>query len=156
MYLLYFPKLRGKYRSRSIENIEKEVVKIIKKVVYQKLLLIAQDTTKYGEDLEDTNLVKLIRTLSKIKILSGLGYFICYPENITEELINEIKNKPKVCKYIDMPIQHASDNILKRMGRRSSNKELKSIIYKLRKEIPRCCYKNNTYYRFSRRNRRRL
>lgn len=129
------PKLRGKYRSRSIENIEKEVVKLSKSGVSE-VILIAQDTTKYGEDLEDTNLVKLIRTLSKIEDIEWIRLLYCYPENITEELINEIKTNPKVCKYIDMPIQHASDNILKRMGRRSSNKDLKSIIYKLRKEIP--------------------
>lgn len=129
------PQLRGKYRSRPLEQIEKEVTKLAKEGVSE-IILVAQDTTKYGEDLEDANLVTLIRNLSKIEGIEWIRLLYCYPENITNELINEIKTNSKVCKYLDIPIQHASNNVLKRMGRKSRNEELKNLIYKLRQEIP--------------------
>lgn len=129
------PKLRGRYRSRLLKKIENEVIKLSKNGVSE-IILIAQDTTQYGVDLDNTNLITLIRNLSKVENIEWIRLLYCYPENITDELIDEIKLNRKVCKYIDIPIQHASDNVLKKMGRRSRNKDLKDLIYRLRREIP--------------------
>ena len=129
------PQLRGKYRSRSMEKIKAEVEKLAKDGVSE-IILVAQDTTEYGRDLEDASLAKLLRELSAIEGIEWIRVLYCYPESITDELIEEIKTNPKVCKYLDIPIQHASDNVLKRMARKSSLAQLKERLGKLRAEVP--------------------
>lgn len=129
------PQLRGRYRSRQMSKIKEEVEKLARDGVSE-IILVAQDTTRYGLDLEDASLVKLIRELSAISGIEWIRILYCYPEGITDELIEEIKTNPKVCKYLDMPIQHASDTILKRMARKSSQAYLKEILGKLRQQIP--------------------
>lgn len=130
------PKLRGKYRSRSMPRILSEIRQLVKDGVSE-VILVAQDTTEYGHDLKDgSTLAKLLHEIGKIEGIEWIRLLYCYPESITDELITEIKENPKVCHYLDMPIQHASDTILKRMGRRSSLAELKNCIQKLRQEIP--------------------
>jgi len=101
----------------------------------KELVLVAQDTTRYGCD-NGSNLVTLIQKLSKIKTLSWIRLLYCYPNKIDDALICEIKNNPKVVKYIDMPLQHISDNVLKNMQRREKSKMIKALIKKLRHEIP--------------------
>lgn len=130
------PKLRGKYRSRPMEKIKSEVEKLAKDGVSE-IILVAQDTTEYGSDLgDDINLARLLRELGTVEGIEWIRVLYCYPESITDELIEEIKTNPKVCKYLDIPIQHAADNVLKRMARRSTNAQLKERIGKLRAEIP--------------------
>ncbi len=129
------PQLRGKYRSRQIDKVRQEVEKLAQDGVSE-VILVAQDTTRYGSDLEDASLVKLIREISSVSGIEWIRILYCYPEGITDELIQEMKTNPKVCKYLDMPIQHASDTILKRMARKSSNDYLKEVLGKLRQEIP--------------------
>nr|WP_302596352.1 30S ribosomal protein S12 methylthiotransferase RimO [uncultured Cellulosilyticum sp.] len=129
------PKLRGKYRSRKMDKIKKEVEQLAKDGVSE-IILVAQDTTEYGSDLEDASLAKLLRELSTVEGIEWIRVLYCYPESITDELIEEIKTNPKVCKYLDIPIQHASTAVLKRMARKSSLELLKETIGKLRQEIP--------------------
>lgn len=129
------PKLRGKYRSRSMDKIKAEVERLAKDGVSE-IILVAQDTTEYGSDLEDASLAKLLQELGKVEGIEWIRLLYCYPESITDELIEEIKTNPKVCDYIDIPIQHAADPVLKRMARKSSNAQLKERINKLREEIP--------------------
>ena len=103
----------------------------------KELILVAQETTVYGTDIYGKKaLPELLHKLGQIEDLKWIRILYCYPEEINDELIQAIKNEPKVCHYLDMPIQHASDAILKRMGRRTSRQELIDIITKLRKEIP--------------------
>ena len=103
----------------------------------KELILVAQETTMYGVDLYGKkSLPMLIRELAKIEELKWIRILYCYPEEIDDELIEVIKNEPKVCHYLDMPIQHASDNILRKMGRRTNKQQLVEIIGKLRREIP--------------------
>lgn len=130
------PKVRGNYRSYSMEYLVKQAKNLVDKGV-RELILVAQETTMYGVDIYGKkSLAKLIHELAKIEELKWIRILYCYPEEIDDELIATIKNEPKVCHYLDMPIQHASDRILKRMGRRTSRDELVSIISKLREEIP--------------------
>lgn len=129
------PKLRGKYRSRKMDKIKAEVEKLAQDGVSE-IILVAQDTTEYGRDLEDASLAKLLRELSMVEGIEWIRVLYCYPESITDELIEEIKNNPKVCKYLDIPIQHASNHVLKRMARRSSLEQLKERLGKLRAEVP--------------------
>ena len=129
------PKLRGKYRSRQMDKIKAEVEKLAQEGVSE-LILVAQDTTEYGRDLENASLAKLLRELSNVEGIEWIRVLYCYPESITDELIEEIKTNPKVCKYLDIPIQHAADNVLKRMARKSSLAQLQERIGKLRNEIP--------------------
>mgnify|MGYP002237188751 FL=1 len=103
----------------------------------KEIILVAQETTLYGKDLYgEKSLHKLLRELCKISGLRWIRILYCYPEEITDELIQVIKEEDKICNYLDLPIQHASDGILKRMGRRTSKEQLVEIIGKLRKEIP--------------------
>ncbi len=126
------PSLRGKYRSRDIESLVEEA-KILVNQDIKELILVAQDTTLYGSDLYGENkLHTLLQKLGEIEGLNWIRIMYAYPENIYDELIEEIRNNEKVCKYIDMPIQHSDDEILKLMGRRSSESKLKEIIAKLR------------------------
>jgi len=130
------PKLRGKYRSRSIEDLVKEAKGLVSQGVTE-LILVAQDTTCYGKDLYGKKkLPELLHELGKIEGLEWIRILYCYPEEITDELIMAIKNEPKVCKYIDMPIQHADNEILKKMGRRNTREQLEEVISKMRREIP--------------------
>lgn len=129
------PKLRGKYRSRPMDKIKAEVEKLAKDGVSE-IILVAQDTTEYGRDLENASLAKLLRELGTVEGIEWIRVLYCYPESITDELIEEIKTNTKVCNYLDIPIQHAADNVLKRMARRSSLAQLKERLGKLRAEIP--------------------
>lgn len=130
------PYLRGPFRSRSVESIVSEAERLVEGGA-KELILIAQDVTKYGEDrYGEYRLVELIQKLSAVKDLKWIRLLYCYPERITDELINEFKNNPKLVKYLDIPIQHASDRILKAMGRKTRRHELIELINKLRSEIP--------------------
>ena len=130
------PKIRGKYISRKIEDILEEAKKLTQEG-YKELIIIAQDTGRYGIDLYGKpRLVELLQKLCKIKQLKWIRFLYTYPETITEELINVVKSENKICKYIDIPIQHISDSVLKRMNRKSSATSIKELIDKLRKEIP--------------------
>ena len=130
------PKVRGSFRSFPIEYLVNQTKKLVEGGV-KEIILVAQETTLYGVDLYGKkSLPKLLHNLGLIEGLEWIRILYCYPEEINDELIEAIKNEPKVCHYLDMPIQHASDNILKRMGRRTSKQELTDIVAKLRSEIP--------------------
>ncbi|MBQ7077738.1 MAG: 30S ribosomal protein S12 methylthiotransferase RimO [Lachnospiraceae bacterium] len=130
------PKIRGPYRSFPMESILNEAKALATRGV-KELILVAQETTLYGIDLyKKKSLHILLQELSKIDGIEWIRIMYCYPEEIYDELINEIKSNPKVCHYLDMPIQHISDNILKKMGRRTTKKELIERISNLKKEIP--------------------
>ena len=130
------PKVRGNFRSFPIEYLVNQTKKLVEGGV-KEIILVAQETTLYGVDLYGKkSLPKLLHELGLIEGLEWIRILYCYPEEINDELIEAIKNEPKVCHYLDMPIQHASDNILKRMGRRTSKQELTDIVAKLRREIP--------------------
>ena len=130
------PKVRGSFRSFPIEYLVNQTKKLVEGGVIE-IILVAQETTLYGVDLYGKkSLPKLLHELGLIEGLEWIRILYCYPEEINDELIEAIKNEPKVCHYLDMPIQHASDNILKRMGRRTSKQELTDIVAKLRREIP--------------------
>lgn len=133
------PSLRGHYRSRTIESLVKEAAILAEKGV-RELILIAQDTSLYGQDLYgEKALPKLLRKLSEIEDIKWLRILYCYPENVTDELIDEMANNPKVLHYVDMPIQHSEDRILKLMGRRSTKDGLKKTINKMREKMPDMC-----------------
>ena len=129
------PKLRGKFRSRPQESILSEARALAKRGV-KELILVAQDTACYGKDTGEGTLASLLASLGKIDGIEWIRLQYCYPENITDELIGEIASNPKVVKYLDMPIQHISDNILKKMGRRSRGALVRSLIDSIRKKIP--------------------
>ncbi|MDP4179137.1 MAG: 30S ribosomal protein S12 methylthiotransferase RimO [Bacillota bacterium] len=130
------PKIRGRFRSRKIEDILEEAVSLAENGV-KEIILVAQDTTRYGIDLyNDKKLSYLLAELSKIEEIKWIRILYCYPEEITDELIFEIQNNAKVCKYLDMPIQHISNSVLKRMGRRGTKELITENINKLRYAIP--------------------
>ena len=130
------PSLRGRYRSRKIEDIVKETKKLAA-LGKKEIILISQDTTRYGIDLyKKRSLVRLIQKLSAIKGIEWIRLLYCYPEEIDDELITELKNNPKLCKYLDIPIQHISSKVLKAMGRRGTGKDIENLILKLKREIP--------------------
>ena len=130
------PKVRGSYRSFPVESLVKQAEKLVEGGV-KEIILVVQETTLYGVDLYGKkSLPMLLHELAKIEDLRWIRILYCYPEEINDELIEAIKNEPKVCHYLDMPIQHASDNVLKRMGRRTDKQELIDIVAKLRREIP--------------------
>ena len=133
------PKIRGNFRSVPMERLVNEARNLAEQGV-KELILVAQETTLYGKDLYgEKSLHRLVRELCKISGIRWIRILYCYPEEITDELIQVMKEEPKVCHYLDLPIQHASNAILKRMGRRTSKQELVEIIGKLRKEIPDIC-----------------
>ena len=133
------PSLRGHYRSRTIDSLVKEA-KILASKGVRELILIAQDTSLYGSDIYGKkSLPELLRKLSEIEDIKWLRILYCYPENITDELIDEMASNPKVLHYLDMPIQHSEDRILKLMGWRSTNAGLKEIIGKMREKMPDMC-----------------
>lgn len=133
------PKVRGNYRSIPMESLIKEAEELAEGGV-KELILVAQETTLYGVDLYgEKTLPKLLKKLAEVPGIYWIRILYCYPEEITKELIDVIKQEEKVCNYLDIPIQHASDKVLKRMGRRTDRAELQSIIKQLRREIPDIC-----------------
>ena len=133
------PKLRGHFRSVPEEQLLAEAQRLADQGV-KELILVAQETTVYGVDLYgEKRLPQLLTKLARVPGIRWIRVQYCYPEEITEELIQVIKNEPKVCHYLDLPIQHASDRILKRMGRRTTQADLRRIIGRLREEIPDIC-----------------
>ena len=130
------PKIRGNFRSVPMERLLKEAEGLAEQGV-KELILVAQETTLYGKDIYGgKSLHKLLKELCKVSGIQWIRILYCYPEEITDELIQVMKEEKKICHYLDLPIQHASDEILKRMGRRTSKAQLKEIIGKLREEIP--------------------
>ena len=133
------PKIRGNFRSVPMERLLKEAQELADQGV-KELILVAQETTLYGKDLYgEKSLHVLLRNLCKTPGIRWIRILYCYPEEITDELIQVMKEEPKICHYLDLPIQHANDTILGRMGRRTSKQELVDIIGKLRSEIPDIC-----------------
>ena len=130
------PYIRGPYVSRPIEDILKEAKKLSKNGT-EELIVIAQDTTRYGEDLYGkAKLSKLLEELNKIKGIKWIRFLYAYPECITDQLIETVKRNNKICNYFDIPIQHISDKVLKRMNRRTTGKNIEDLIIKLKTEIP--------------------
>ena len=130
------PKIRGSYRSIPMERLLKEAEELAEQGV-KELILVAQETTLYGKDLYgEKSLSKLLRELCKINGIRWIRLLYCYPEEIDDALIQVMKEEKKICHYLDLPIQHANDTILKRMGRRTSKQQLEKIVKKLRQEIP--------------------
>lgn len=130
------PKVRGNYRSVPMDRLIKEARDLAEQGV-KELILVAQETTLYGKDLYgEKSLHKLLKSLCEIQGIQWIRVLYCYPEEIYDQLIQTIKEEPKICHYLDLPIQHANDKILKRMGRRTSKQQLIDIVCKLRQEIP--------------------
>jgi ribosomal protein S12 methylthiotransferase len=130
------PKIRGNYRSVPMERLLEEASMLASSGI-KELILVAQETTLYGQDLYgDKSLPKLLKELCKISGIEWIRILYCYPEEVTEELIQTIKDEEKICNYLDIPIQHASDSVLKKMGRRTNKQELLDIIGNIRRNIP--------------------
>ena len=130
------PKIRGKMQSRTMEDIVSEAKKLAQNGV-RELVIVAQDTTRYGEDLYgEGKLPELLNKLCEISGIKWIRLLYCYPERITDELIETVRNQEKIVKYFDIPIQHVSDDVLKRMNRKSSESSIKQLMKKLRNEIP--------------------
>lgn len=130
------PRIRGKYRSYPMEELVKQAEELAARGV-KEILLVAQETTLYGRDLYgEKSLHKLLKKLCDIDGLRWIRILYCYPEEIYDELIEVMKTEPKICHYLDIPIQHANDEVLRRMGRRTSKADLTAMIERLRREIP--------------------
>lgn len=130
------PKIRGNYRSIPMEDLAAQAEYLVSNGITE-ICLVAQETTLYGADIYgEKKLPELLRRLSEIEGLEWLRLLYCYPEEITEELIAEIRDNPKVCHYLDMPIQHSENTILKRMGRKTTKEEIIRTICHIREEIP--------------------
>ena len=130
------PYIRGAFVSREIEDIIEEA-KMLVKSGRKELILIAQDTSKYGKDIYgEAKLAELLQELCKIEELKWIRFLYTYPEDITDELIKVVKENDKICKYFDIPIQHISNSVLKRMNRKCTGESIRNTIAKLRKEIP--------------------
>jgi len=130
------PKVRGIYRSVPIETLVNEA-RVLAEGGVKELILVAQETSLYGTDLYGKKcLPDLLKQLSDIDGIYNIRILYCYPEEITDDIISAIKNNPKVCHYLDMPIQSGSNSVLKRMGRKTSKEDILTLIEKLRKEIP--------------------
>ena len=133
------PKVRGNYRSVPMESLLEEA-KTLAEGGVKELILVAQETTLYGTDLYgEKKLPQLLRELAKIEELQWIRLLYCYPEEITDELIEVIRTEEKVCHYLDIPIQSGCDRILKRMGRRTDTGQIRGLVEKLRQEIPDIC-----------------
>ena len=133
------PKVRGSYRSVPMEELLTDARNLAQAGVTE-LLLVAQETTLYGTDLYgEKKLPELLHKLCEIEGFKWIRILYCYPEEITEELIQTIKSEPKICHYLDIPIQSGSDRILKKMGRRTNNAEIRALVNHLREEIPDIC-----------------
>ena len=130
------PYIRGPFVSRKEEDIIEEAKKLAEDGI-KELIVIAQDTTKYGEDIYGENkLAELLKKLSEIEDIKWIRFLYSYPEGITDNLIDEVASNPKIAKYFDIPIQHISDVVLKRMNRRTNKKQITNLIRKIRKAIP--------------------
>ena len=130
------PYIRGPLKSRKIEDVLEEA-KYLAKQDYEEIIVIAQDTTKYGVDLYGKpRLAELLEELSKIDGIKWIRFLYAYPETITDELIKVVKENDKICKYFDIPLQHISDSVLRRMNRKSNEESIKNLISKIKKEIP--------------------
>ncbi len=127
------PKIRGRYRSFPMEELVAEARSLGET---EELILVAQDTTRYGEDGGENLFVNLIRKISKLDNICHIRLLYCYPEKVSGELIRELKENPKLLKYLDIPLQHCSDRLLKLMGRRGSKREYVALFARLREEIP--------------------
>lgn len=133
------PKIRGDFRSVPMETLLQEAAMLAENGV-KELILVAQETTVYGTDLYgEKKLPELLKKLAGIEGIQFIRLLYCYPEEITEELVYVMRDEPKIFHYLDMPIQHASDAVLKRMGRRTDSKQLREVISLLRREIPDIC-----------------
>lgn len=131
------PKIRGPYRSKPMEQVLKEAKALADNGV-KELIVVAQDTTRYGEDLPGGKLLlaDLLKELNKIESLKWIRVMYCYPNNFTDELIETFASLDKVCKYVDLPLQHASNRLLASMNRYDTREEVKTLLAKLRKRIP--------------------
>jgi len=130
------PYIRGRFESRKMEDVLEEAEELVKTGI-EEIILIAQDTTKYGIDLYgELKLPELLHKICRIDGLRWVRFLYAYPESITDELINVVKREEKICKYFDIPIQHFSDSILKRMNRKTTGENIKKLIFKIRNEIP--------------------
>ena len=130
------PYIRGKFISRKMEEILEEANMLAQKGI-KELIVIAQDTTKYGIDIYgEPKLAELLEKLAQIPQIKWIRFLYSYPEGITEELIQTVKNNDKICKYFDIPIQHISNKILKKMNRKTNKEQIQNLINKIRKEIP--------------------
>ena len=130
------PKIRGKFRSRPIESIVDEVKDLASKGITE-FILVAQDTTRYGEDLYgESKLPELLSEVCKVDGVHWIRTLYCYPERITDKLIETVKNEDKCVKYFDIPLQHCNGEVLKRMNRKGDKKSLTELIGKIRREIP--------------------
>lgn len=131
------PKIRGPYRSKPMEQVLKEVKALADNGV-KELIVVAQDTTRYGEDLPGGKLLlaDLLKELNKIESLKWIRVMYCYPNNFTDELIETFASLDKVCKYVDLPLQHASNRLLASMNRYDTREEVETLLAKLRKRIP--------------------
>ena len=130
------PYIRGLFISRKMEEVLEEAKMLANKGV-KEIIVIAQDTTKYGVDLYgESKLAELLQKISEIKGIEWIRFLYSYPEGITDELIDTVKNNDKICKYFDIPIQHISNDVLKRMNRKTSKENIVNLINKIRKEIP--------------------
>lgn len=130
------PSIRGKYRSVPMERLLLEARRLAADGA-REIILVAQETTLYGTDLYGKKMLpELLKGLCAIEGIGWVRLLYCYPEEITGELIEVMKEEPKICRYLDLPVQHAADTVLKRMGRRTTKKELTALIRKLRKELP--------------------
>ena len=127
------PRIRGRYRSYPMEQLVEEARSLGET---QELVIVAQDTTRYGEDGGENKFVELLQKISELDNICHIRLLYCYPEVVTDELIAEVKNNPKIIKYLDIPLQHSEDRVLKLMGRRGSRAEYLALLQKLRKEIP--------------------
>ncbi len=127
------PKIRGKYKSVPMEELLEEAKGLGET---KELVLVAQDTTRYGEDVGENNFVNLIKKISKLDNICHVRLLYCYPDAISDELIAEIRDNPKIIRYLDIPLQHSEDRILKLMGRKGSKAEYLALLAKLRENIP--------------------
>ena len=130
------PYIRGKFISRKMEEILEEAKMLANKGI-KEIIVIAQDTTKYGVDIYGTpKIAELLQRLSKIDGIKWIRFLYSYPEGITDELIEVVKNNDKICKYFDIPIQHISNTVLKKMNRKTNKEQIENLINKIKKEIP--------------------
>ena len=129
------PKIRGPYVSRKLEDILEEA-KLLSDAGVEEIIVIAQDTTKYGIDLYgEPKLAELLKELCKFNF-KWVRFLYAYPETITDKLIETVRDEEKICKYFDIPMQHVSDAVLRRLGRRSTSETIRNVVRKIRKEIP--------------------
>ncbi|BDR80889.1 ribosomal protein S12 methylthiotransferase RimO [Clostridium tetani] len=130
------PKIRGKYRSRKIEDIIEEA-KFLSQNGVKEIIIVAQDTTRYGLDIYgEKTLPSLLKQLEEVDGIEWIRLLYCYPEDITEELIEEFARNKKLCKYVDVPIQHISDSVLKRMGRKGNKQLVTKVLRDIKKRVP--------------------